>query len=164
MRKLIRLLPIVLLSVAVSVSAKPSLPHQNESALSISRYVDLTPAPSQAQKNVMKLVLPRINFSPNIKSVGQAINYLLLDTGYKLTRHHPDPRVHQLFRLPLPKIHRNMGPLTLEQALSVLAGEPWQLAVDPINRLVSFQLPDHFQQATIRSHQTQHAHKPVKSQ
>jgi len=138
---------VLLLLVTSSISAKtPSLPHQNESALSISRYVDVLPGPTNAQKNPMHLVLPHISFKHNIQSVGQAINFLLSDTGYKLTRHHPDRRVHNLFRLSLPKIHRNMGPLTLAQALIVLAGEPWRLSVDPINRLVSFQLPDYFKQ------------------
>ncbi len=138
---------ITLVLLTTSISAKtPSLPHQNENALSISRYVDVLPGPTNAQKNPMNLVLPHISFKPNIKSVGQAINYLLSDTGYKLTRHHPDKRVHKLFRLPLPKIHRNMGPLSLAQALTVLAGDPWNLSVDPINRLVSFQLPGHFKE------------------
>ena len=136
---------VLLLLVTSSVSARtPSLPHQNENSLSVSRYIDVIPGPTNAQKNPLNLVLPHINFKHNIKSVGQAINYLLSDTGYKLTRFHPDKRVHNLFRLPLPKIHRNMGPMTLAQALNVLAGEPWDLSVDPINRLVSFQLPGHF--------------------
>jgi len=139
---------ILLLLVTTSISAKtPSLPHQNESALSVSRYVDVLLGPTNAQKNPMNLVLPHISFKNDIKSVGQAINYLLSDTGYKLTRYHPDKRIHSLFRLRLPKIHRNMGPLTLAQALTVLAGEPWSLSVDPINRLVSFQLPGHFKDA-----------------
>ena len=138
---------VLLLLVTSSISATtPSLTHQNERALSISRYVDVLPGPTNAQKNPMNLVLPHISFKQSIKSVGQAINYLLNDTGYKLTRHHPDKRVLKLFRLPLPKIHRNMGPLTLAQALTVLAGEPWSLSVDPINRLVSFQLPGHFKE------------------
>ena len=136
---------LLLVLMTTSLSAKtPSLPHQNESALSVSRYIDVMPGPTNAQRNPMNLVLPHVMFKHNIKSVGQAINYLLSDSGYNLTKHHPDKRVHKLFRLPLPKIHRNMGPLTLAQALSVLAGEPWQLSVDPINRLVSFQLPGHF--------------------
>ena len=126
-----------------SVTARP-LHHANESSLQVSRYVNLLPGPTHAQRNPLHMVLPSIVFSNNIKSVGQAIHFLLNDTGYKLTSHHPDIRVHQMFRLSLPKIHRHMGPLTLEQALKTLSGEPWILAVDPINRLVSFQLPDYF--------------------
>ena len=141
----------LLLGVIASVSitsllSARDLHHTNESSLQISRYVDLLPGPTNAQRNPLHMVLPNVVFNHNIKSVGQAIHFLLKDTGYKLTRHHPDVRVHQMFRLPLPKIHRRMGPLTLEQALNTLSGEPWDLAIDPINRLVSFQLPDHFKQ------------------
>jgi len=50
--------------------------------------------------------------------------------------------------LPLPKVHHSLGPITLTQALSTLAGSPWRLVVDPIHRLISFQLPDYFQTET----------------
>ncbi len=141
----------IIASLSVSSAFARDLHHTNESSLQISRYVDLLPGPTEAQRNPLHMVLPNVVFNHNIKSVGQAIHFLLKDTGYKLTRHHPDIRVHQMFRLSLPKIHRRMGPLTLEQALKTLSGEPWVLAVDPINRLVSFQLPDHFKKPTHMS-------------
>jgi type IV pili sensor histidine kinase/response regulator len=37
-------------------------------------------------------------------------------------------------------VHRQIGPTTLQDALTVLAGEGWQLEVDPVHRLVSFRL------------------------
>jgi len=131
-------------SAAISNVSARDLHHANESSLQLSRYVNLLPGPTKAQRNPLHMVLPNVTFQTHIKSVGQAIHFLLKNTGYKLTRHHPDRRVFQMFRLSLPKIHRRMGPLTLEQALKTLSGEPWILAVDPINRLVSFQLPDYF--------------------
>jgi len=134
----------ITVSLIVTHASARDLQHTNESSLQISRYVDLVPGPTEAQRNPLHMVLPNVIFNNNIKSVGQAIHFLLKDTGYKLTRHHPDKRVFQMFRLSLPKIHRRMGPLTLEQALKTLSGEPWVLAVDPINRLISFQLPDYF--------------------
>jgi len=149
---------LVLLCFSSNSTMAKSLYHANESALQVSRYVDILPGPTEAQRNPMHMVLPNVVFQPHIKSVGQAIQFLLKDTGYKLTRFHPDKRVHQMFRLSLPKIHRHMGPLTLQQALETLAGEPWQLSVDPINRLISFQLPDlykkpaHYKVATKVNH------------
>lgn len=130
-------------AVSSNASAK-DLHHANESSLQISRYVNLLPGPTKAQRNPLHMVLPNVSFRHEVKTVGQAIRLLLKDTGYRLTRHHPDKRIFHMFRLSLPKIHRRMGPLTLEQALKTLSGEPWILTVDPINRLVSFQLPDHF--------------------
>jgi len=130
--------------LVVSNASARDLYHANETSLQVSRYVNLLPGPTNAQRNPLHMVLPNVAFQTKIKSVGQAIHFLLKDTGYKLTRYHPDKRVHRMFRLSLPKIHRRMGPLTLEQALNTLSGEPWILSIDPINRLVSFQLPDHF--------------------
>jgi len=141
----------ITVSVLVTNAYARDLQHTNESSLQISRYVNILPGPTEAQRNPLHMVLPNVLFNHNIKSVGQAIQFLLKDTGYKLTRHHPDKRVHQMFRLSLPKIHRRMGPLTLEQALKTLSGEPWVLSVDPINRLISFQLPDHFKKPTHMS-------------
>ena len=121
--------------------------HANESSLQVSRYVNLLPGPTNAQRNPLHMVLPNVSFRAEVKSVGQAIRFLLKDTGFRLARYHPDKRVFQMFRLSLPKIHRHMGPLTLEQALNTLSGEPWILSIDPINRLVSFQLPDNVETA-----------------
>jgi len=129
-------------AVTSNASAK-DLHHANESSLQISRYVNLLPGPTKAQRNPLHMVLPNVSFRHEVKTVGQAIRFLLKDTGFHLTQHHPDKRVFQLFRLSLPKIHRRMGPLTLEQALETLSGDPWILAIDPINRLISFQLPSH---------------------
>lgn len=139
---------LVLIAVFLSHSVfARDLQQTNESSLQVSRYITLEPGPTNAQRNPLKVVFPNIIFSAKIKSVGQAIQFLLKDTGYHLAKHHPDKRVLKMFRLPLPKIHRRMGPLTLAQALETLSGEPWQLSVDPINRLISFQLPDYFQRA-----------------
>jgi len=134
---------LIAFAVTSNVSAK-DLHHANESFLQLSRYINLLPGPTKAQRNPLHMVLPNVSFRHEVKTVGQAIRFLLKDTGFRLTRHHPDKRVFHMFRLSLPKIHRRMGPLTLEQALKTLSGEPWILAVDPINRLVSFQLPSHF--------------------
>ncbi len=120
-------------SLLVSTGSARDLYHANESSLQVSRYVNLLPGPTNAQRNPLHMVLPNVSFRAEVKSVGQAIRFLLKDTGFRLARYHPDKRVFQMFRLSLPKIHRHMGPLTLEQALNTLSGEPWILSIDPIN-------------------------------
>jgi len=134
-------------SLLASNGSARDLYHANESSLQVSRYVNLLPGPTNAQRNPLHMVLPNVSFRAEVKSVGQALRFLLKDTGFRLARYHPDKRVFQMFRLSLPKIHRHMGPLTLEQALNTLSGEPWILSIDPINRLVSFQLPDYVEKA-----------------
>jgi type IV pili sensor histidine kinase/response regulator len=44
-----------------------------------------------------------------------------------------------LFELPLPAVHRSLGPLILRHALEVLGGPAYELAADPAGRLVSFE-------------------------
>ena len=116
--------------------------HTNNKSLQLSRYsVQLTGA-TKAQKDPLQAVIKQLRFSGKVKTVGVAILTVLENSGYRVSYKHLEPKVKDLYRLPLPAIQRNMGPLTIEQALTTLAGEPWILVVDREHRLVSFQLPD----------------------
>lgn len=144
---------IVLDAYSISVYAAP-MQHLNESSLNVSRYVVASPGPTKAQHNPLQIVIPRVTFHNHINSVGQAITELLKNTGFSVARFHPDKRVEQMFQNQLPAIHRNMGPLTLEQALKTLIGKPWILSVDPVHRLVSYELPGSYRQTRKQRHQT----------
>ena len=110
----------------------------------LSRYRVQLSLATTAQRDPLQMMLKPLHFSHQA-NVGSAIKKILKDSGYTLTTFHPDARVHQLLALPLPKVHHSLGPINLTQALSILAGSPWLLTVDPIHRLISFQLPDYFQ-------------------
>jgi type IV pili sensor histidine kinase/response regulator len=45
-----------------------------------------------------------------------------------------------LFGFPLPKAQRQLGPLSLRQALELLSGPAFRLVIDPVYRLVTFEL------------------------
>ena len=123
--------------------------------VALSRYRVQLSRSTTAQRDPLQMMLKTLHFSHQA-SVGSAIKKILKDSGYTLTTFHPDARVHQLLALPLPKVHHSLGPINLTQALSILAGSPWRLTVDPIHRLISFQLPDYFQtETTIRTAGTQ---------
>jgi len=130
----------IMIGLSSEADASP-MRHVSESNLHVSRYVESTPGPTEAQFNPLHVVIPRVRFGSNVYSIGQAINVLLIDTGYRLARQHPDKRVEQILKLRLPDIQRNMGPLTLEQALKTLVSSPWILSVDPVHRLISYELP-----------------------
>jgi type IV pili sensor histidine kinase/response regulator len=121
--------------------------NQENAFVHLSRYRLQLPQPTIAQRDPLQRVIKSLHFNHQA-SVGSAITTILKDSGYTLTSFHPDARVHQLLALPLPKVHHSLGPITLTQALSTLAGSPWRLVVDPIHRLISFQLPDYFQTET----------------
>ncbi|MGH8490231.1 MAG: FimV/HubP family polar landmark protein, partial [Gammaproteobacteria bacterium] len=46
---------------------------------------------------------------------------------------------------PLPAVHRTLGPMRLDEALKTLAGPAHYLVVDPVHRLVSFELREPYQ-------------------
>ncbi len=44
-----------------------------------------------------------------------------------------------MFALPLPAVHRSLGPMTLRDALKTLAGPAFNLVQDPVHRLITFE-------------------------
>ena len=73
-------------------------------------------------------------------TVGQGLYELLTGTGYRLAEPRAaDPAIERLYVQPYPEAQREVGPVELGVALERLAGPAWQLVVDPVNRLVSFE-------------------------
>jgi type IV pili sensor histidine kinase/response regulator len=73
-------------------------------------------------------------------TVGQGLHELLAGTGYQLAEPWAaDPAIGRLYVQPYPEAQRDVGPVELGGALARLAGPAWQLVVDPVNRLVSFE-------------------------
>jgi type IV pili sensor histidine kinase/response regulator len=135
------LLSSVLLMASMTTYAE-GFTHSNSTSLQLSRYsIQLTGA-TKAQKDPLQAVIKHLRFSSKVKMVGVAIVAVLKNSGYRVSYKQLEPKTKELFRLPLPSIQRNMGPLRVEQALTTLAGEPWMLVVDREHRLVSFQLPE----------------------
>ena len=74
-------------------------------------------------------------------TVGQALPQLLDGTGWRLAdRYAADDRIYRLYDQPLPEHKLRIGPMPLDQALTWIAGDGWALVVDPVNRLVSFEV------------------------
>ena len=110
------------------------------------RYSAVLPEPTDSQKNPLKTMV-KIRFPKQITKVGQAVDYLLKRSGYRLTPVQlADPAQRILLQLPLPEIHRDLGPMPLYRALSTLAGEPYLLVFDPVHRLIGFDLKESFEQ------------------
>lgn len=100
----------------------------------VGHYQTLVMQPSAAQRDLLSAVI-NIDFAPDIETVGQAVEVLLKGSGYRLT---DAPCQEGLFGLPLPSVHRKLGPPPLQQALEILGGPGWQPVIDPANRLLSF--------------------------
>lgn len=105
----------------------------------LSRYTTTSAAPEIAQLDPMEAVV-QIGFPrANVQSVGDAIAYLLLRTGYRLApQEEADAHTKAVVAMPLPEVHRRLGPYSVRTALSVLLGRPFVVSVDPMQRLVSY--------------------------
>ena len=85
-------------------------------------------------------------------TVGQALPQLLDGTGWRLAdRYAADDRIYRLYDQPLPEHKLRIGPMPLDQALTWIAGDGWALVVDPVNRLVSFEVRDRYDARPPRS-------------
>lgn len=78
-------------------------------------------------------------------TVQNALYALLEGTGYRLAETYAaDPRIFRLYNQPMADHKKRIGPMSLDKALTWIAGDAWALVVDPINRLVSFEVKDQY--------------------
>ncbi len=110
------------------------------SEVQVGRYQSVIMRPDQTQVDLLSVVVTR-NLPEHVNTVGQAVASLLDGSGYRLLspKLAESYRVH-LFAMPLPDVQRQLGPLSLRQALELLGGPAHRLVIDPTYRLVSFEL------------------------
>ena len=127
-------------SILLIVLASPSFVIAEN--VDLGRYSTVKPVATPQQIDLLSVVFS-MPFNKQINTVGEAIEFILLRSGYRLApREASDPNVGVLLEQPLPFIHRKIGPITIENALKALAGNAWNLVVDPVNRYISFDLKD----------------------
>lgn len=116
------------------------------------RYTNVKVSPSVGQLSPLEEVT-RIVFGDDVSTVGEAIVEVLDGTGYEL-RHIKDvyekPIDSILMAQPLPEIHRQLGPITVYDALEVLAGEAWHLKTNVLGRELWFVLNAHYSKDKAR--------------
>ena len=106
----------------------------------VGRYQSVRMRPDQTQVDLLSVVIKR-KLPEHVSTVGQAVAALLDGSGYRLLSGDlAEPYRVVLFALPLPEVQRQLGPLTLRQALELLTGPAFRLVTDPTYRLVSFEL------------------------
>lgn len=104
------------------------------------RYSAVKPEPTTGQE-VPLLTLVTIKYPRQVNTVGQAISYTLKRSGYRMAPQHAhDPKMKVLIKLPLPEVHRQLGPMTVKQVLNTLSGSAFMLVTDPVHRYISFEL------------------------
>lgn len=100
------------------------------------RYTLVELVPETAQQDLLLQVIDVSMPATLPATVGEALRYVLLRSGYTLCE--ADPDAAALHHLPLPAAHLRLGPLFLRDALLTLAGPAWELHVDDVTRRVCF--------------------------
>lgn len=118
-------------SAAVPVPASAQVISTVRSA----RYTLIEIAPDEAQRDLMHQVIDVTAPQGLPTSVADMLRYVLLRSGYGVCEEEAFARFETL---PLPAAHLHLGPISLREALEVLAGPAWQLAVDDGTRQVCF--------------------------
>jgi conjugative transfer region protein (TIGR03748 family) len=107
--------------------------------LQVGRYSLFAATPTQAQAELLATTMT-VRFPNRIQGVGEAVRYLLQRSGYRLASIKAiGPDTAALFALPLPAVHRSLGPMMLRDALETLTGPAFHLVQDPVHRLVTFE-------------------------
>ena len=114
--------------------------HAQDDELQVGRYQSVMLEPTDEQIDPLSHIV-EIELPEQINTIGQAISYVLDGSGYRLLspKLAESYRVH-LFAMPLPDVQRQLGPLSLRQALALLGGPAFRLVIDSTYRLVSFEL------------------------
>ncbi len=125
-------------SIGPAAVASPCVAHSHD--IQIGRYQSMAAGPEAVQLDLLSAVITH-QFDKDIRTVGEAVEDLLKGSGYRLLSAQlaESYRVH-LFALPLPDVQRQLGPITRRDALEIVSGEAFRLVVDPVYRLVSFEL------------------------
>lgn len=112
---------------------------EKEPVVRYGRYTLVSTLPNADQRDLMAQIIDvsiPANMHPN---VGDAMQYVLDRSGYSLCAMDTD-QASNLYSRPLPSSQYKLGPMTLRNALQVLAGPAWQVRVDEVNREVCYVL------------------------
>ena len=105
--------------------------------MQVGRY---TVVPSTPSDKVIEplLVIAKLTFPrQTVVTIGGAINYVLMRTGYRLADEVGES-AKAFLALPIPENQRSIGPYQVQDILTVLLGKSWNLTLDHRNRIVGF--------------------------
>ena len=110
-----------------------------QSITQINRYATVTNKATKAQINPLNAIA-QFKFSPNVKTIGDAINHVLQNTSYKLVPENKlSPLAKETLAQSLPVTVRTLGPISIKNAVIVLIGqEVFSLQIDLAHRVINF--------------------------
>lgn len=103
----------------------------------VGRYSYIAPVATAEQFNPLNVVVS-LKLPQQIENVGTAVEFLLQRSGYRLATHVNKEATALLYELDIPAVHRDLGPITLENALQTLTGPEWELKINKLTRKITF--------------------------
>jgi len=108
------------------------------------RYTLIKPSPTQKELDPLSVNI-QVAFPPNIKTVRDALNFVLMQSGWVLALDKSnDEALSITLDRPLPQVHRKLSLMPLRTVLQVLVGEYFIPVEDPIRRIYTFDLKEDF--------------------
>ena len=107
----------------------------------ISRYATVVNRPLAAQVNPLRAI-QQVHFPASVQTIGEAIKHWLRYSGSHLEAEDKQPdALKQTLKQPLPQVLRSLGPLSIEEGLTVLVGRNFfSLKRNNFSREVNFKL------------------------
>lgn len=142
---MIKIFKYVCLTVSLASLGQRCFALSNEAENTIiGRYITVANKPSRAQLNLLSQII-QIRFPQHVQTVGEAVTYVLRYSGYSLIAPQKmNSALKNTLSKTLPAIDRNLEPMTLADALTVLIGSAFTLVYDPLNRTVDFHVKPQF--------------------
>ena len=126
---------------AVSNVASAAMPPAKSigSFTQIGRYTVIAAGPTSGQRDLLS-VTTAINIPGDLKTVGEALHWLLRDSGYRLAADSVlSDEVKAMLKLPLPSVHRRFEPMPIKTVIALIVGPAFHLVQDPVHRLIAFE-------------------------
>ncbi|WP_422452158.1 pili assembly chaperone [Endozoicomonas sp. ALC066] len=128
------------LALAVSLPAWGQVSDHVSDEVRMGRYSLVNTSGVAYQNSPLQVVIDT-TIPREIINIHDGIEFLLLRSGYKLADPElASPQLQQFYELPIPEVHRDLGPVKLIDVLDIITGEAFTSVIDPVHRLISFEL------------------------
>ena len=131
--------PVLALSMVLAGTGVTVSSNAYASEVQVGRYSLVSAEPTEGQTDLLATTVT-VHFPALVQTVGESVGHLLRRSGYRLAAMEAlAPETKGLLALPLPAVHRQLGPMPLRRALETLAGPTFHLVQDPLHRLIAFE-------------------------
>lgn len=136
---------ILLKSFAMVWMGCMSNPSISANVTEVNRYATVSNKPLPAQVNPL-VGVQLIHFPQHVKTIGDALTYWLQYSGFALVPEKDRSlALQETMHQPLPFVDRHLGPLTVQDGLTILVGQQvFVLIQDPLHRTINFKLKSPF--------------------